>query len=526
MYSGTAGDAGLIRVGLPLLAGDPRSCPRGLALRARPLIKQSPARDRRKPLEDFPLGPIMRGLDVAEHKVHTNSKECHPVHQEWSEHAIGNYLKARRDYESWLHTRGLPITQPVSGDWVVISDLREPDQRGATRYERTAWGRRYASADGSIRELWLLSVNDVKETRSDEQIAAAAHVAMYGVAAVSEFGAPYVRLPRQSGPAATVRIIAVGCGDGKWALLGEWDAAAAAARYDRIARPALARMVSATDVTPGSDCVSCEGLLGCSEPPRAPGLLGTSPVRGRTRRSVSATDLRVHERCPAQFYATRVLHLRGRADEPAPIRRGRMVDSWLNEQHTVRRRNGCRITELPEALPGLDPGDSAAALRMLGHHRAVCPLDGLPDQETVRPQPRLTAYDPVADVVVIADPDLLYTDRGGWVWRETKTATGRPWQGRPLLETFPQLALAVLLMSAGVPGGDPRRSRIELEILYADRPAACEEIDPFDEATLRQARSVVFGLAVPWAVDTRYPPKPGQGCSTCEVRSWCPGRQA
>ncbi len=159
---------------------------------------------------------------------------------------------------------------------------------------------------------------------------------------------------------------------------------------------------------------------------------------------------------------------------------------------------------------------------MLRNHRALCPLDGLGPAEIVQPQKRLAAYDPIADTVVIADPDLLYTDRDGWVWRETKTAGKRTWEGRSLLSSYPQVALAMLFMAAGVPGDtDLRRSRIELELLREDG-SAFEVFDPSDPALLAEARDIISSLAAGWAVDETYDPAPGKHCADCEVRRWCP----
>ncbi len=137
-----------------------------------------------------------------------------------------------------------------------------------------------------------------------------------------------------------------------------------------------------------------------------------------------------------------------------PPRQGRGRRPQRTTWRAAHRR-GCRDLPPPTALPGLAEGETGPALRMLAQHRGVCPLDGLTAGEQVRAQPRLTAYDPVADAVVIADPDLLYSDAGGWVWRETKTSAAPLWEGIPLLENYPQLALAVVLMAAGVLGGDP-----------------------------------------------------------------------
>lgn len=62
-------------------------------------------------------------------------------------------------------------------------------------------------------------------------------------------------------------------------------------------------------------------------------------------------------------------------------------------------------------------------------------------------------------------------------------------------------------MSAGVPGGDPRRSLVELEVLY-ETGSRCEEIDPGDPDTLAEARQVIARLATPgpWTKRTSRAP--------------------
>jgi hypothetical protein len=391
------------------------------------------------------------------------------------------------------------------------------------RYERTAWGRRYASADGSEREAWLLSVNSVKRDRPLAEIAEAASVTATGDPSNAAFRDIHRPVAVDSVRPERVRVVGVGCGDGSRTVLADWNAAEITSRYDTHARPVLGRVVMDDRLNPGSGCERCEALAGCPAPPRTPGLLGVpGPRRPRKRRSVSASDLRMHAHCPAYFHLTRVLHLKSPRPESEPVRRGRAVDRWLNEQHT---QGSCRTAMPPESLPGLTADEQPPALAMVAQHLRDCPLTGLPAAERVEVQKRLTAYDPQLDVVIIADPDLLYTRSGGWIWRETKTASRPLWEGRELLATYPQLALAVLLMAAGVPGGDPRRSLIELELLYEDR-ARCLEIDPGESDTVADARRVIAGLAGPWAVDETYRPRTGKHCAGCEMLPHCAAGQA
>ncbi|WP_157849771.1 MULTISPECIES: PD-(D/E)XK nuclease family protein [Streptomyces] len=320
-----------------------------------------------------------------------------------------------------------------------------------------------------------------------------------------------------------VRVVGVGLGDASVVVYADWAAEDAVRRFGVQARGHMSRVVAGGTTRAGSDCVGCKGLRECGGIPHTIGLLGVAGLpHPRKRRSLSATDLRVFAACPARFHLTRVLNLKEGTGENAAIRRGRAVDDWLNRRHAERPRTSCRQAPLPTALPGLNAEELGPALAMLRAHRAHCPLDGLPETEEVRPQWRLAAYDPAADTVVVADPDLLFTDRGGWVWRETKTTGRRTPTGTSLLERYPQLALAVLLMAAGVLGGEPVRCRIELEFLREDG-SVLEEIDPFDAATLAEARRLVGALAEAWAVESEYGPRPvsPQTCSECEVRRWC-----
>ncbi|WP_436775189.1 PD-(D/E)XK nuclease family protein [Yinghuangia sp. YIM S09857] len=497
-----------------------------------------PARVRRRPVLDFTLGPFQSVLDAVEFDgtdpevalaQPRHWHKCHAAHREWTVQAVHNYLRVRAELDAERIAARTPPMHPVAEEWVVLNTMREPDHRGVWRYERTAWGRRYATPDGAERELWLLSFNTVRTNRSAAEIAAAASVAAMGVPAAARFGEPYRAVRPEPVMPAWVRVLGFGCGDGSVEVLADSDADQARRAFDRDAKSVLTDVVDARTRTPGSTCVSCEGLATCHELPSRPGILGVAaPERTaeRIRRSVSVSDLRAHGECPARHHLTRVLHLKDTKPEHPAIRRGRAVDAWLNQCHAATPREACTVLDLPDLLPGLTSEETPAALRMLEHHRAHCPLHRLGKSERVRVQPRVTVHDPVVDVVVIADPDLLYTDQGGWVWRETKTASSRPWEGRDFLETYPQLALAVLLLECGVLGGDLRRSRIELEVLY-EHTSTLQEVDPADPRTVADARQVVAAMAVPWAVDETYEAKPGRWCGGCEAQRWCaPGRES
>ncbi len=337
--------------------------------------------------------------------------------------------------------------------------------------------------------------------------------------------------PHRSAPGPSrIRVIDFGCGDGTARTTVDCTPAEAARDFGRYTEPVLTRMLDGSERRPGRSCVECSGAGRCSALPSSAGhgeqagLIGLPlPVRVRTRRSLSASDLRAYADCPAKYHLTRELKLRSVRPENPAVRRGRAVDAVLNEQHETRRPRGCRGLAAPDesAWSGLPPEIALAAAAMVERHAALCPLDRLAPEEEVRVQAQVTAYDPVLDLVLVAKPDLLHTRRGGWVWRETKTVGRRPYEGGSVLVHHPQLALAVLLMRTGeLADGDRRRSRIELELLGSES-ARRLEIDPWQPSVLASARDIVRRTAGPWLEETVYRAVPGRPCRDCEALDWC-----
>ncbi|MFD3912149.1 PD-(D/E)XK nuclease family protein [Streptomyces sp. NPDC058603] len=451
----------------------------------------------------------------------------------WTIQVFERFVAARTREQHAALAVGLPSTAPVQLDWTVRTALREyPDDRGARQYEHKTWGRQYASADGTVRDLWIPSFGRAKTDRPAAEKAAIAHVVAQGL--------PARRRARLTHPPATplvnptpperVRVFDFGCADGSVTPLLDWGPDTVRELFMRDAAPAFIATATGTGVRPGASCVGCKVIGHCAQLPRTPELWGPlrAPVSPRVaRRSISAWDLRLHGDCPAQYHLMRHLRLNDLTPENSGARRGRVVDAVLNARHAQRLPRSCR--ELPPTyesmLPPAHPLEeplARSAVRMLDEHRALCPLDGLAPEEKVLTQHRVTAYVPELDVVVLAVPDLLYTRRGRWIWRETKTSAAPLWEGRPLLRSFPQLALAVLLFDKGALGDGPRRGRVELEHLREGAgESRLEAIDPGRPATVAEAREVIADLAEPLLRDTSYDPRPGRHCHTCQVRTWC-----
>ncbi|MEH6373336.1 PD-(D/E)XK nuclease family protein [Streptomyces sp. KLMMK] len=511
------------------------------------LVAEPPVPFRPTPREEFPFGPLFTALDLWEHdgwpveRIREELRNTrgsfrgwgapvHPAHLAWTAHALERYVTARTR-EQAAAVAGLPLTAPVKQPWTLRTRLTDaPDPRGARQYEHTLWGRMYASADGTVRDLWLPSLGRAKRGRPDAELAAVAQVMAYG--------APTPRRKARAIPPATetdgthpprlVRVFDVGCADGSVERLLYEGPAEAQQRFTDHAVPAFRAAASGTGTRPGESCVDCKATSGCTDLKRTPRLWGgLPPALVRNRRSVSAWDLRLHAECPAQYHLVRRLHLNDLSTENRGAQRGRAVDAWLDEQHAERPVQGCRDRKIPDlaairARTGLDDASAREAVGMLAEHRLLCPLNGLDADEQVLVQHRVTAYVPELDVVVLAKPDLVYTHRGRWIWRETKTS-GRPlWERQSLLRTYPQLALGVLLFHAGALGDSPRHSWVELEHLREEHgESRLERVDPGRTENVDEARTVIADLAQPLLDDTTYAPRTGRHCHGCQARTWC-----
>ncbi|WP_435243738.1 PD-(D/E)XK nuclease family protein [Streptomyces cucumeris] len=496
------------------------------------------------PREEFPFALTQELLDQLESGAAQNIEQaleqcrgtrsrCLPQHVAWSAAATERYLDARRQDQESRNGANIPLSFHAPDAWIAFRAVEEPDVRGITHYERTVWGRQYISADATLRELVIPAKGNAKEYLPLPELAAVASVLYYGIPAripPFEHQYPAHRHPAPPPRPERVRVYSAGLTEGRIRLLratetdapADWSGAEIRDLHEQHVVPRLGRVLDSRERIAGAHCVGCKVLPECSAVPRAPALLAVPPpTRPRKRRTVSVSDLRAHHDCPARYHLTRVLKLPNPVPENEAVRRGRAVDSWLNARHASADAPPCHEVPLPAHLPGLTDDELAPALGMLRTHRARCPLDN-PVATQFRPQHRVTAHDPQADVMVIASCDLVYEERGGIVVRETKTSAFPPGGRTVLLERHPQLALSVLLLASGVLGGDPRRSRVELEILRPDG-AALEEFDPGDEATVGHARTVLASYTVPWSAETRYDaaPRPGYDCNGCEALSWC-----
>jgi hypothetical protein len=298
---------------------------------------------------------------------------------------------------------------------------------------------------------------------------------------------------------------------------------AAETAFRKQGKPLLGEVISGGDERPGEWCVKCKLLTVCRGLHQVPGLLGVTGT-GKPVRTWSMTNGRNYVKCPARDHLRR-LHLPRDGEYNETARRGLAVHAAIEELHG-------RIPHVPCSGQGLQvsaedwqlgPQQAQLGARQVAWHLPACPLAAVPDIGGVWPERTFAVHDPVANVIVLAKPDLLYTDRGSCVWRETKTAGSSRTVEFNVLRSFPQAALGIVMLAAGAFGGDPSHSRVEVEILRPDG-VDIHLLDPQDPATVDNARVVLRDYVAAWHGDLLLDPRPGSSCAGCEVARWCTAR--
>ena len=526
MPSGMTGDPGLIRISATDLNDQP-ACPEQLAAKARPAVKPRVYPRRPDPrYETFPLGRLMDVLDQHEFTgaalrdaldTLTDDQTLHPGTLNWIRHAAECYIVSSAD-------GGDDPLEAVRNYWVI----QRPGQRPDPTWEMYAWGRRYRTADGAVREFRFLRLGRAGDRpRPSAQIAVAAYTTAVGEPAAwpKPWSEPFHlgSAPR----AERIRVVEVGLLDGSRAVLFDGTVAQAEEYFAAHGRSSIRPLKGGGDRVPGADCLDCKQLTGCEAVNRAPHLLGIAGRAGQPLRSYAIRDGRAHAACPAQQ------HLRSvrlpKLNEYGPeAERGLAIHDMLKNAHSRTPRRCCTADDLPA-----DPGNWTAGGRqltgdlalggaqMLRWHRQVCPYLHHDQITEATPEPQLSFYDTVANVLVLATPDLLYAEGPARVWREVKTKERHRWMGDDMLLVYPQLALGLVILASGLLGGDARQHRVELETLTPNS-SNIELLDVGDPEVVARARVVVAALAESWHRDDPAVTKPGPDCQMCPVRMWCP----
>ncbi|WP_131742587.1 PD-(D/E)XK nuclease family protein [Actinomadura roseirufa] len=537
MPSGLRGEPLVIRLSASALDHDGRQCGDFAALKARPRVwpsRREPARY--PPWESFPLGLVMGALDrvestgvdvgqAVEQVIARTRSTVHAGVRQWVGHACDAYLRAGEWIAEELEAEGVALV-PEQRPRVV------QHESAAELRLLTAWGRWYASADGAVREFRRLRMSraGARDALSNDVLA---FVAAAGLRAE---GSVYRDLPVEVVPDGReperIRVVEVMLTAGvPPRVLVDAHPGDVRRTYQEKARHHVSDIVFGGGKRPGSDCAGCKASSSCEALRRVPGLLGIQDT-GTHRRTWSVTTGRQYLVCPAQAHLRELRLPAASWSDGSAAGRGRAVHRWLEAAHARYPVRACEPGDLPEPdAPELGPAaelmtreEYHEARPFLLAHLATCPLGGPGAVTDVEPEPNVAVHDPAADVLVVAQPDLIRKVDGRVVYREQKTTLVPAPDGtmEDVIARVPQLALAVRLVAHQVFGGDGG-GVVELETLT---PSAAEVLsfDVADPAVREAARKVLVRMTADWHKDTVFRATPGHWCAACPVAQWCPDR--
>lgn len=509
-----------IRVKASLAARHGSSCPGYLWKEVRPALRPD-TDDWWFPREPWPfmqgvivdaVRRISRGADPEE--VLSSAVEAeqrgvplHPGVQEYVQHAIRAYLDV---HESRMALLGTELHH--HGERTI-----DTPRRGLQ-----GWGLWLEDSSGSFREVRRLRNGTARGTDRADMVWAAvmAKLAVDG------------RTESAAGPDSDPELVVVaevGLGDSSDVEVFRGSASEARDLWDRIGRPAVTEMISSDSLRPGFSCSSCFWLTTCPAVPVSRGALGLS--KAPFRRSVSAADLDLYARCPAQYGMRRIFYVPADSvDDTDAQLRGLLTHRWLAHAHSRPGPNPCAEDDLPldgiDSLGVLSGHEASVVAPFLVDHPRDCAL-AKSRIRSLEVEPRRQLFDPDADVLMVASPDLAIVDDGIEIWRETKTTVNEfPPSIEDLLQTFTSASFDMVLLAelSSTQVGEPVGT-VEFEIL---RPfeSAVYFLDVADSRLLDLARRRITELALHWSQDVELAATPGPLCGWCSVRQWCPSADA
>jgi len=413
-------------------------------------------------------------------------------------------------------------------------------QGSCSAFFRRGWGQikltgpEYASSDDSTRETVRLAYKEFREPVPEH---------LHDFAAVAAMVLASDRPER-----ARIRVSEFSLADGAYRSLFDGTPAQAqelyASRSDPerghlVAQALSGRSVEGHALAPGSACGGCAFLQVCPGPQRLPSALGID--KAVATRALSSTDLSLYDECPTKFHSQRRSHLPtryaegGESEDFTPRNRGVATHTFLRWAHSRVPHRNCTEADLPE--PSAQPDEVEALLAETGIERAAYVLarpyllghvehcivgfDGLTD---VAVEPRHVIYDVYADVVLTVEPDLTLTSGPtSRIWRETKTRGFAPPRDEvEALNAYPAFAVHVTLLAAGAGGNGRDDGAAELEVLTPNPDDSRLYVVPLSHGALvAHAQKLVASIAMRWAQDLTFAPRPSAVCARCPMHGWC-----
>ncbi len=466
--------------------------------------------------EDFPLKRFLIALsryhakrsqgdthDSAFGKAEEVYRDCHP--------GLRLFLsKALEDYLDFLDARRVLLGEPLT--YLGYDHAVRVTPKGVI----AVWAPIYRTVTGKV------DIHRIKERKIDSQLNNWDIMAGYLGASMP---ASYVR----SISVLEVLLYRGHGGTGEAVKLQEADPGILAALYTEQVRPRALQIVSGGAPQPGRDCASCRVTAVCKALIPMDGALHQYE-KGPYTRSVSATDLAIHGRCPARWYLERKLRLPvdvSSYSSPS-LNRGRLTHAWLHEAH--KRGVACTPQDVPDVTDrsvsdiasSLSNEEYESILPFLRSHLSRCPF--LATINVLHSESVIYGWDPTADTVIASAPDIVYLESNVLVIRETKTTDAAlPAGANEAREMFDgivywlfNLAEHGWLAKYGASSGI-----VELEILTPSVSGVFRySTDDISLAVVAETR--VKHSVEGWHEDTHWPPRPSENCRTCPVALWCP----
>jgi hypothetical protein len=509
------GNPGRIQLTASKVAGAGQSCPAYLALEAYPGVYPDIQGWRPEPDPNPVLAfAVMNCIEEVQSGTQVGAALDKILGKQDFHPGVATFVRAGvTRYLEWIESRRLELG---SLTWIPRREMSRDDRT------LTCWAVNFDAPDG-VRELHRLRNGRVRgDSEADQRFAMiAAKLAIDGHQKDS---------PVQEPRPVAARILEFSLGDGGHRVVYEATADQVRTDYASLVSPVIPSILNGSDLKPGWDCARCNWVSACPAVPQVAGLLGQPAYGGKTR-SVSASDLDRYAICPSIYFLRNVSYLPGEVGSGSAQSRGIAVHRWLAAAHSRPGHPGCTEADLEELFGELAEDEHHAALPFLRQHvEQGCAL-GFGDTTNVRVEPRISAFDSHANVVVAATPDLTFTAGSRYVWRETKTTSrSLPANEVEAMQSFLSCALDLLLLHDQVPeGGDDALIRkdgvVELEVLRAE-DARLYLFDTADAEMVALARHTVASAALSWHRDTSFAANPGQQCTWCVVRAWCPSADA
>ncbi len=441
--------------------------------------------------------------DVALAAARATYARAHPGLRVYLDHALEEYLDLHQARER------------VLGSLTYLGHHSDMSLNASKGSSLSVWAPMYETSDGH-REVRRLRMRAAK----DEVTAWAAVAAK-------------VAAERDGRAAVSVSVLEVSLADGSdVVLLDRITPAEADSFYERLARPRALTLMNGETATPCSNCADCKAVAVCTSlAPMNRTLRQTD--KGIHTRSVSASDLVLYERCPARWYLERECRLPLADSDGVGAEgrsRGTAIHRWLKTAHS--RGIPCSNSDLPApsewgandvAHDVLDVEQYRSALPFLRQHQSHCVVD---DGDLLAVDEAMYGWDPAADLVIAATPDLVRQSGDTVIFREVKsTEKALPEDADAARDQFDGVVYWWLSMLNGgwIHRYDCAQGAVELEILRPDSSAVFS-YSTSDADLVEIAEDRMDSRVSNWHKDSIWSTKPGPGCADCPVSRWCPDR--